>query len=206
MVFPTSPTVGQVFTSGGRSWVWTGSSWDAPTTNNALQIPFGLVLLRAETFTSASIINANNVFTTEFTSYYATLELTSASAGGNLTLQYTNNTTPYTGGNYNLVRTSGTFSATMEVAAASAQTQTLVAQISTNMSFHDFDFGNISATSGALAPSVLFRKVGSGGTGGFTVVNGGAYYSSGIQATGFGLTISSGTMNGRIRIYGKRSV
>jgi hypothetical protein len=26
--FPNSPTVGQVFTSGTRSWVWTGTVWD----------------------------------------------------------------------------------------------------------------------------------------------------------------------------------
>jgi hypothetical protein len=31
MVFPTSPIVGQVFTSGGRSWVWSGSTWDSPS-------------------------------------------------------------------------------------------------------------------------------------------------------------------------------
>jgi hypothetical protein len=31
MVFPTSPTVGQVFSSGGRSWVWSGSTWDSPS-------------------------------------------------------------------------------------------------------------------------------------------------------------------------------
>lgn len=29
--FPNSPTVGQVFTSGARSWVWTGTVWDANT-------------------------------------------------------------------------------------------------------------------------------------------------------------------------------
>jgi hypothetical protein len=34
MVFPTSPAVGQVFTSGGRSWVWTGLTWDSPRAEN----------------------------------------------------------------------------------------------------------------------------------------------------------------------------
>lgn len=33
--FPNSPTVGQVFTSGSRSWVWTGAVWDAK--------PYGLI-------------------------------------------------------------------------------------------------------------------------------------------------------------------
>jgi len=39
MVFPTSPTVGQVFSSGGRSWVWTGSAWDSPRTDNLQNLP-----------------------------------------------------------------------------------------------------------------------------------------------------------------------
>jgi hypothetical protein len=34
MIFPTSPTVGQVFINGGRSWVWSGSTWDSPSTEN----------------------------------------------------------------------------------------------------------------------------------------------------------------------------
>jgi hypothetical protein len=31
IIFPTSPTVGQVFSQGGRSWVWNGSTWDSPS-------------------------------------------------------------------------------------------------------------------------------------------------------------------------------
>jgi hypothetical protein len=33
--FPSSPTVGQVFSSSGRSWVWTGSTWDSPSSATA---------------------------------------------------------------------------------------------------------------------------------------------------------------------------
>ena len=46
MVFPTSPIVGQVFTSGGRSWVWNGSTWDSPRSDNPpLAIPTGNVII-----------------------------------------------------------------------------------------------------------------------------------------------------------------
>jgi hypothetical protein len=46
ILFPTSPTVGQVFTSGGRSWVWTGATWDSPSsTNPPLAIPTGNILI-----------------------------------------------------------------------------------------------------------------------------------------------------------------
>ena len=36
ILFPASPTVGQVFTSGGRSWVWSGATWDSPSSTNPL--------------------------------------------------------------------------------------------------------------------------------------------------------------------------
>jgi len=29
IVFPTNPTVGQVFTSGSKSWVWNSVSWES---------------------------------------------------------------------------------------------------------------------------------------------------------------------------------
>ena len=34
MDFPNSPVVGQVFSSGSRSWVWTGTTWDSPGAGN----------------------------------------------------------------------------------------------------------------------------------------------------------------------------
>lgn len=34
MDFPASPTVGQSFTVGNRTWVWTGSTWDTLSTDN----------------------------------------------------------------------------------------------------------------------------------------------------------------------------
>jgi hypothetical protein len=48
MVFPTSPVVGQVFSSGGRSWVWSGATWDSPRTDNLQNIPS---LVGGNTFT-----------------------------------------------------------------------------------------------------------------------------------------------------------
>jgi hypothetical protein len=69
IVFPTSPTVGQLFTEAGRSWVWTGSSWDAPTTNNALQIPYGLEFIKKETGTAVNAITINDCFSSLYKNY-----------------------------------------------------------------------------------------------------------------------------------------
>jgi hypothetical protein len=61
MVFPTSPTVGQVFSSGGRSWVWTGSTWDSPRTDNLQNLPSlsgGNTFTGVQNFTTPIAVNS----------------------------------------------------------------------------------------------------------------------------------------------------
>jgi hypothetical protein len=36
--FPNSPTTGQEFTSGGRTWIWDGTVWNAKETS-AIELP-----------------------------------------------------------------------------------------------------------------------------------------------------------------------
>jgi len=70
ILFPTSPTVGQVFTSGGRSWVWSGATWDSPTATNTLLAPYGLTHINTTSFSGVSSVSfPNDVFTSEFQNY-----------------------------------------------------------------------------------------------------------------------------------------
>jgi hypothetical protein len=97
MVFPTSPTVGQVFSSGGRSWVWTGSTWDAPAGS-----PFvapGLTLVTSQSFTAQNTVIFNNIFSSLYDSYQIITNLTASGGGhdGTFVLRGagTNSTTNY---------------------------------------------------------------------------------------------------------------
>jgi len=80
MVFPTSPTVGQVFTSGGRSWVWNGSTWDAPTTSNILQIPIGLEFIESFSASGVTSVNINACFSNQYDNYLLVVRGVTASS------------------------------------------------------------------------------------------------------------------------------
>jgi len=95
ILFPTSPTVGQVFTSGGRSWVWSGATWDSPTATNTLLAPYGMELISSATFTAQTQIIFDNVFSNKYDNYRIVGSITTGannsirwhlrSAGSNLT-------------------------------------------------------------------------------------------------------------------------
>jgi hypothetical protein len=70
ILFPTSPTVGQVFTSGGRSWVWSGATWDSPTATNTLLAPYGLELVKSQVVgTAVSSVTVTDVFSADYDNY-----------------------------------------------------------------------------------------------------------------------------------------
>jgi hypothetical protein len=69
ILFPTSPTVGQVFTSGGRSWVWSGATWDSPTATNTLLAPYGLEFIATATNTNTTGVIMSNVFSSKYSNY-----------------------------------------------------------------------------------------------------------------------------------------
>jgi hypothetical protein len=102
ILFPTSPTVGQVFTSGGRSWVWSGATWDSPTATNTLLAPYGLELVTSQSFTAQTSFQVNYCFSGKFDNYKIIFtNLVIASGDPLMSYQMVNGTTPFTGANYN---------------------------------------------------------------------------------------------------------
>jgi hypothetical protein len=68
IVFPSSPTVGQVFTSGGRSWVWTGSTWDSPSSVTAALS--GLTLVKSQAIgTAVTSVEVTEAFSANYNHY-----------------------------------------------------------------------------------------------------------------------------------------
>jgi ABC-type branched-subunit amino acid transport system substrate-binding protein len=108
MVFPTSPEVGQVFTSGGRSWVWNGSTWDSPSATNVLQVPIGLDFIRAVNFTGVTSVsigsNADPVFSSRYDNYKIIItSLGSSNTNRTWTLRLRANTTDDASALYSLM-------------------------------------------------------------------------------------------------------
>jgi hypothetical protein len=104
MVFPTSPTVGQVFTSGSRSWVWNGSAWDSPSAINVLQVPYGLELIRSQAIgVAVNTITVTDVFSATYDNYLIQVSGASVTSGGDSYLLRFNNSSGSTylfAGNY----------------------------------------------------------------------------------------------------------
>jgi hypothetical protein len=68
--FPSSPTVGQVFTEAGRSWVWSGATWDSPTATNTLLAPYGLELVKTQAIgTAVSTVTVTDAFSAKYENY-----------------------------------------------------------------------------------------------------------------------------------------
>jgi hypothetical protein len=102
MVFPTSPTVGQVFTSAGRSWIWNGSAWDAPSATNVLTVPVGLEFISSTPFTSSTLVRLNSIFSSKYDNYVIVAQVSSASGTASIRARFlTGVDAPTSSSNYN---------------------------------------------------------------------------------------------------------
>jgi hypothetical protein len=74
-----------LFTESGRSWVWTGSTWDSPSAQ-----PFvapGLVLLANQNVTASSGFAIDNVFTPLYENYRIIVRADDASASNSVPMR-----------------------------------------------------------------------------------------------------------------------
>jgi hypothetical protein len=213
IIFPTSPTVGQVFSEGGRSWVWTGTTWDAPSATNALQIPIGLLAIipssvvvssgsasvAAEgtvTFSGVSSITLDNIFTSKFRHYRVLMEFAATTSSADINQQWRKNGATQTSAIYNW---GYSYLAVGTWTSGSALTQTSgvffkdVVNVSGNAISYDIwspnDSLNRSSWSGTFKRA---RNIGIAT----------ATSTTEDDVDGMHLVITAGTMTGTMKIYG----
>jgi hypothetical protein len=190
MVFPTSPTVGQVFTSGSRSWVWNGSAWDSPAGQ-----PFiapGLTLLVNQSFSAATTVNLSNIFTSDFSRYRILYNGVAAAGSPELFVRFRENTTDvttgYTGG-YSEVQATG---ATSTIGMNNVAQITMIRDITD--SSVSFDLYR-TLTSGSVTGTGFNPNEGAS----FHV---GARRISMTNFTGISFIAASSTITGNVKVYG----
>ena len=206
ILFPTSPTVGQVFTSGCRSWVWTGATWDSPTATNTLLAPYGSTLLLTQDIASTSAFIVDNIFTAEFINYRILVRADTASTT-NLALA-------------GRLRKSGSYSpsgwntAAWFLGAEAANNGPFFASVG-QPGFSFVQFGRTGRSSYAsidlFSPQVSGRAAGatfqsyaSYAADGSVMITGGAEFTTVDSYDGFALVPSSGSFTGNVQIFGYR--
>jgi hypothetical protein len=196
MLFPTSPTVGQVFTSGGRSWVWTGATWDSPTATNTLLAPYGLELVKAQTIgTAVTSVTVSDAFSAKYDVYKITvsggvassddrvlsLKLGTASTGHNSILTYVS----YAGAGPTIIVSSNT--GIFNYAGAAR----------TNSLFMNLDLINPFL----LQPTLALSTYSDSTNGGSSIFR----QTAATSFTSFDIAINAGTITGgTIAVYGYR--
>jgi hypothetical protein len=201
MVFPTSPTVGQVFTSGGRSWVWNGSAWDSPAGQPFL-VP-GMTHLKTISFSGVSgFAPGAGTFSSLYDDYKIIIELT-ASTGANLTFRLQsgnvdNNTANYFSANQSI----GTSGNTVTWIAGEAQTIGSLLRITSAGNLAGLEIDVISPAipsqttifgSGFATDATLFAQWRLG-----------AKHLQTLAFDNIAFYPSAGTATGRLSVYGMR--
>jgi len=193
MIFPTSPTVGQVFTSGGRSWVWSGATWDSPTATNTLLAPYGLELVKTQTIgTAVTSVTVTDAFNANYDAYKIITTGTTASEAGDVHLQIGSATSGYTATIHGT-----TYGATQLAYTGFSDRFGSVGWAFTNGIQMNFDLHNPFLAQRTVISYALITDS--------AIFNGGGFLNNTSSYTGFTLTKASGTITGgTIYVYGYR--
>jgi hypothetical protein len=198
MVFPTSPIVGQVFTSGSRSWVWNGSAWDSPSAINVLQVPYGLELIRTQTIgTAVSSVVVTNIFSANYDTYKIVINGGVGSTNLNIGLQIGASTTGYYAGQASALYSTGNYFGTNTNNGANFG---LAGYATTGTISLDVEIRNPFLTSVTYFSSQRIIPITSGEAGLYS-----GFLNNTTSHTGFTILTGAPTLTGgEIRIYGYR--
>lgn len=90
--FPSTPTVGQVYTSGSQSWTWNGTVWAAPSSSNVVTLSTAQTISGVKTFSASVIENRIALGSVSSTSTFnlALGNVYTATLGANTTFSVSN--------------------------------------------------------------------------------------------------------------------
>jgi hypothetical protein len=169
-------------------------------TGSSFQTLYGLTQVANVSFTAASSIALDNVFTSTYTNYKAVINITTATATANHNFQYraggaTNNTANYFYGSVTIVYGSATVSGATQAGATQLAEGGRADSGATSFTTYQIgspQLASRSYTQAFTTDSSVTRQVGS-------------LFNANTQFDGFIITPQSGTITGNIRVYGIRN-
>jgi len=202
ILFPTSPTVGQVFTSGGRSWVWSGATWDSPTATNTLLAPYGSELIGSSDFTNQSSVSIDNIFTSSYDFYEIKFSFVAVSSATNMGLRLRASGVDLASGYaFNRIVATGSGSPAAFPLSGESSWRAGVAR-TTNRSILNVTLAN--PYKAGLAKNYLYQEFNQEGSTLEINVGGGINSATGLY-DGLKFIPASGNITGSIRVYGLRN-
>jgi hypothetical protein len=194
--FPNSPTTGQVFSVGTKSWVYNGSVWTSNASAGASNANIGgMVLIRKQTFSGVTSISLDNVFSSAYSNYLLVITGT-GSVNNNPAIRMRTGGVTDSGANYDFQYVSAN-ATSVTGGRSTAQTSATLADWNTTLSGMNVTVYNpfastitgwqataFSPTSGSLLQSYIGR------------------HATAASQDGFTLLVSTGTFSGTILVYG----
>jgi hypothetical protein len=176
--------------------VYTGSAW---------QTPYGMTLLANVSFTTASAVQIDNVFTSTYDNYRVVFKSSACSATNvSINLRLVNGTSPISTSLYYYAAVGYTATGSLATTVGNPLSSFNLAQSSTSV-------GDIAAFSAdiidpqiALKTKILWQSYNFNGSTTFSY-NGGGEYDESTQVEGLQVFPASGTFSGNIRVYGYRN-
>ena len=172
---------------------YTGSAW---------QTPYGLTQVANVSFTTASAVSLDNIFTSAYANYRIVFSPSGKSTNGSMYLRFRTSGTDNSTSNYNYGGLLGRHNETIAYYGGTGQQLALFGF--SNASFSSFN--SLDVINPQVAQSTLFSSVGFGGDlSTFFSVGGGGNFTATTQFDGISFIPSTGTISGTVRVYGYRN-
>jgi hypothetical protein len=177
--------------------VWTGSTWDSPSSDNVLQVPIGLEFITASSFVSATAVSVNNVFSSKYENYKIVFTAV-GSAGDNLFFRLRANGSDITATNYNYQQVQFRSTSLTGFRATAQNTHIIGAVRANEPTLTELTVGTPFLTAKTTFHSNTIEALDS-----ISLQMNGGIYSATTSVTGF--TIYCNAITGSVRVYGMRN-